>query len=164
MNNRFPILLLTGFCLTVLAQDDSVTAASSPTGMTVSVENSVQPSDSAVSAPESADPKKETAGEWVQEPLRDPFWPIGFFPQNWQKKANVQSVSDLGGAGWKAASAKIRISGTSRLGGRTAAIINGDLKIAGDPIEVLHEGKTYQWKIDGINAAGQIQLKRLGIR
>ena len=102
--------------------------------------------------------------KWEQELLRDPFWPVGFFPPNWQKRTEMQGVGDMDGSGWKTAAAKVRISGTSRLGGRTAAIINGELKSEGDPVEVLHEGRIYRWEIIGIDAAGQVQLKKLGIR
>ncbi|MEI7850864.1 MAG: hypothetical protein WCH86_03445 [Kiritimatiellales bacterium] len=116
------------------------------------------------SVPSSA-PGKETTEKPEQELLRDPFWAIGFFPPNWQKKANIQSQSGAGDAGgWTAASAGLKISGTSRLGDRTVAIINGEMKSVGEQVEVLHEGKMYQWEIIGIGANGQIQLKKTGIR
>lgn len=109
-------------------------------------------------------PKKESE-EWEQELLRDPFWPVGFYPPNWQKRSETQSGADnMGSSGWKTAASKLQISGTSRLGGRTAAIINGELKGEGEKVEVLHEGRMYQWEIIGIDASGQIQLKKLGIR
>ncbi|MFA7256192.1 MAG: hypothetical protein WC047_01270 [Kiritimatiellales bacterium] len=107
---------------------------------------------------------KQTPEKWEQELLRDPFWPVGFFPEDWKKSGQVQGTLDLEGASWKSASEKIRISGTSRLGGRTAAIIDGDLKSIGDQIEVSYEGKTYQWQIIGMDADGRIQLKKLGVR
>ncbi|MCC7300797.1 MAG: hypothetical protein IT583_06935 [Verrucomicrobia bacterium] len=99
-----------------------------------------------------------------QEPLRDPFWPIGFFPKDWQDKPLTMGVPDMGSSGWKSARAKVRLTGTSRLGDKTVAIINGELKSIGDQIEVLHEGKTYQWEIVEITADGQVELKKLGIR
>lgn len=107
---------------------------------------------------------QKTSDIWDREPLRDPFWPVGFYPDGWQKKTVPAGEADLNGSGWKSASGRIRIGGTSRLGGRTAAIINGDLKSVGDQIEVLYEGKTYQWQIIEIDAEGRIQLKKLGIR
>ncbi|MEI8205861.1 MAG: hypothetical protein WCG03_03190 [Kiritimatiellales bacterium] len=110
-------------------------------------------------------PEKEATEKPEQELLRDPFWAIGFFPANWQRKANAQSQSGAGDAsGWPAAAAGLKISGTSRLGDRTVAIINGTMKSVGDPVEVLYNGKTYQWEIIGIGANGQIQLKKIGIR
>ena len=113
----------------------------------------------------SSAPEKETTEKPEQELLRDPFWAIGFFPPNWQRRANAQSQSSAGDAGgWTAASAGLRVSGTSRLGDRTAAIINGEMRSVGEQVEVLHEGKMYQWEIIGIGANGQIQLKKIGIR
>ncbi len=110
-------------------------------------------------------PEKETTEKPEQELLRDPFWAIGFFPPNWQRRANVQSQSGAGDAGgWTAASAGLKISGTSRLGDRTVAIINGEMKSVGEQIEVLYNGKMYQWEVLGIGANGQIQLKKIGIR
>ena len=113
---------------------------------------------------EAAALKKESAEGREQELLRDPFWPVGFFPQDWQQKSSVQSASDVAGSGWKSAFAKLRVSGTSRLGDRTAAIVNGELKNIGEQVEVSYEGRIYQWEIVGIDATGQIQVKRLGNR
>jgi hypothetical protein len=102
---------------------------------------------------------------WGRELLRDPFWPVGFFPPNWQAKTDIRSGADSGSSGgWKAAFSKLKVSGTSRLGDRTAAIINGKLTGTGEKVEVLHEGKVYQWEIVEITADGQIQLKKLGTR
>lgn len=105
-----------------------------------------------------------TAEKWEQELLRDPFWPVGFFPEDWQTQGGDQGESPLEGAGWKAASAKIKVGGTSQLGGRTAAIINGELKSEGDSLSVQYEGRTYQWRIVGISAEGRIELKKAGIK
>lgn len=106
----------------------------------------------------------ETFEKWAQEPLRDPFWPIGFFPEGWKKKSSAQGGAEVDSTGWKVASAKIQISGTSRLGGRTAAIVNGQLKGVGEMIEVTHEGKVYQWQIVGIDGEGRVQLKKQVIK
>jgi hypothetical protein len=109
-------------------------------------------------------PEKESVKELEQELHRDPFWPVGFFPEGWQKKKTPQSTLDVDVSGWNMAAGKIKISGTSRLGRRTAAIVNGDLKSTGDQIEVVSEGRTYQWQIVGIEADGRVQLKKLGIK
>jgi hypothetical protein len=109
-------------------------------------------------------PVKESAKELEQELLRDPFWPVGFFPEGWQKKKTVMGSPDVDVSGWNMAAGKIKISGTSQLGGRAAAIVNGELKSKGDQIEVMSEGKTYQWQIIGIEADGRVQLKKLGIK
>lgn len=109
-------------------------------------------------------PKVETPEKWEQELLRDPFWPVGFFPPNWQTQSGRQDGGDVGGSSWDVALLKLKNSGTSRLGDRTAAIINGELKTEGDKVEVLYEGRIYHWEIVGIDASGKIQLKKLGIR
>jgi hypothetical protein len=143
------LFLSLSFSLTAFAQDDLAPA-------------------SAAAAASTAAPsvlKKEMPEKWEQEQLRDPFWPIGFFPPNWQRKPDPRGSLDAGDAGgWTAASAKLRISGTSQLGDRTVAIINGELKSVGEQVDVLYEGKRYQWEIIGIGANGQIQLKKMGIR
>ncbi len=112
----------------------------------------------------SAVDEKKTVEKLEHELLRDPFWPIGVFPEGWKSKTSAQSDTDLDGSGWKAAAGEIRIGGTSRLGGRTAAIINGELKSVGEQIEVFYAGKTYQWQSLGVDAEGRVQLKKQGIR
>ena len=154
-------LLFTG---AVLAQNPPPAATMTPPpGMDVAAET-VQASTNAPVTAVSAAPEKKAGEEWERELLRDPFWPVGYFPADWKKEKKVEDRDDLEGTGWKAASAKLRISGTSQLGGRTAAIINGELKVVNDPVEVFYEGKTYQWQVVEIGADGQIQLKKLGIR
>jgi hypothetical protein len=164
------------------AQDDlfiTVSASATTTNVTFTTVSSPIASPSApksvkeeppllvISALKAAEPiasEKHSVEKWEQELLRDPFWPVGFFPEGWQTKSVDSGDDGLDGSGWKAASAKLRISGTSQLGGRTAAIINGALKSAGDPVEVLYEGKTYQWQIIEIDINGRVQLKKTGIR
>jgi hypothetical protein len=104
-------------------------------------------------------PAKESAKELEQELLRDPFWPIGFFPEDWQKKS-TKNDANMDGQDWKAAAAKISIDGTSRMGDKMLAIINGELKNVGDLVVVIYKGKTYQWKIFGIDSSGKVQLQK----
>jgi hypothetical protein len=165
-----------GFHLAAVAQDDLFITVSAPTGKVASAEVGGRVKAGSVSLPvikltipdaQPAAPvvaKKEVAGEPVQELLRDPFWPIGFFPEGWQTKKSGPGGLNQEGSDWKAASGKIQISGTSKLGGRTGAIINGEVRGVGDQIDILHAGKTYQWQIVGIDADGQVQLKKLGIK
>ena len=194
MNRLFPLsfrsgvvlFLLTGFFMSTVAQDDLFTTVSSSSGKaapgsetnrvsaTVLPPAAVQPVAPApllaaqpvasMMQPVVTATEKEVVEKREQELLRDPFWPIGFFPENWQKKMSVPGGIDTDTSGWKTAASKIVISGTSKLGGRTAAIVNGELKSIDDQVEVLSEGKTYQWKIVGIEADGRIQLKKLGIK
>lgn len=150
------VLLLTAF-LSAFAQEDNLMTVNTAGKEAKEISNSTP-------AASLNSPGSQVSEKWAQEPLRDPFWPVGYFPPDWQQKTAFQGEPDLDGSGWKAASGKIRISGTSLLDGRAAAIINGELKRIGEQIDVLHEGKTYQWQIVGIDAEGRIQLKKLGIR
>lgn len=190
MNRRFSLslrfgvilFLLAGFFMSTVAQDDLFITVSSSSGKAgpetkgvsaavVPLPAAVQPpplpaassAGVAIAQPVATGAEKEVVEKREQELLRDPFWPVGFFPENWQKKSSVPGGGDTDTSGWKTAATKIIISGTSKLGGRTAAIVNGELKSIGDQVEVLSEGKTYQWKIVGIEADGRIQLKKLGI-
>ncbi len=155
----FLFFVLLGFSLTAFAQDDLLITVAAPAAETGTVSSSaiVPPTVSAV-------PDKGSAEQKEQELLRDPFWPVGFFPEGWQKKSSAQSEPNMDVSGWKAAAGKIRISGTSRMGGRTAALVNGELKSTGDLVDVLSEGKNYQWQIVGIEADGRVKLKKLGIK
>ena len=158
MKSLSVISALALFCLslTVFSQEDRPITLNLPSAVNA-------PAGKSVSLPSASE--KETTEKPEQELLRDPFWAIGFFPPNWQKKANVKSQLGAGDAGgWTAASAGLRISGTSRLGDRTVAIINGEMKSVGEQVGTSYDGKMYQWEIIGIGANGQIQLKKIGIR
>lgn len=104
------------------------------------------------------------AGAFSMEPLRDPFWPVGYFPENWQAEnpAEKQPAS-TSGSDWDGPSAQIAVTGTSRMGDKAVAIINGDLKEEGDLIEISHGGRIYQWKLKKINASGTVDVERVGI-
>lgn len=162
--SSIPAAVLFGFFMTAFAQDDLLMTLPSPSAVTAPAKT-IQPS---AVVPEAIDPaaalKNPVTEEWAQELLRDPFWPVGFFPPNWQAKTDIRSGTGLGSSGWKAAFSKLKVSGTSRLGDRTAAIINGQLTGTGEKVEVSHEGKMYQWEITEITVDGQIQLKKLETR
>ncbi len=107
----------------------------------------------------------ETGGEWDREPLRDPFWPVGWFPENWQSdESEAGEQGSLDDAGWRAAAERLAISGTSRMGDRTVALINGEIKKTGDTVFVIYQNKEYHWKILSIADDGRIQLKKHIIR
>jgi len=183
MNSRFSILslqravLFVLFCffVTVFAQDDVFITVSSPSGKVSAAEISTggsslpavsQPTTNQVSLPtvqatvptaqpaKLIVPEKEPVGDRVQELLRDPFWPVGFYPEGWQKRTSAQSEPDMDASGWKTAAGKIKISGASKLGGRTVAIVNGELRSTGDPVEVLFEGKPISGRSVGSRLTG----------
>lgn len=102
--------------------------------------------------------------DFILEQLRDPFWPVGYFPDGWQAGgADEDELSATVGSDWDAPAALIRVTGTSRMGDKTVAIINGDLKEEGDLVQVSYSGRIYQWKLSGVNANGKVSLERVGI-
>lgn len=102
--------------------------------------------------------------EFSLRPLRDPFWPVGYFPENWQKNTpENDKPTPTFGSDWDMPTSMIRVTGTSRLGDKGVAIINGDLKEVGDFVEISYSGRIYQWKLKKINARGMIQLDRVGV-
>ncbi|MDK2857451.1 MAG: hypothetical protein PWQ29_184 [Verrucomicrobiota bacterium] len=102
--------------------------------------------------------------EFTFEPLRDPFWPVGYFPENWQAEKNGEDDSSAVVSDWAAPAALIRVNGTSRMGSQTAAIINGEVKSVGDFIEIHYSGKTYQWKLIDIQPGGKVKLERIAVK
>lgn len=101
--------------------------------------------------------------DYPLKPLRDPFWPVGYFPENWQTAGEADtgptSVSD-----WDAPAALVRVSGTSRMGAQTAAIINGEVKAVGDLVEVHYSGRIYQWKLIEVQPTGKVKLERFAVK
>ena len=99
------------------------------------------------------------------EAIRNPFWPVDFFPENWFK--SDEERENAGAAvvlEWEAPSKMIHVTGTSRMMGKTMVIINGKLKAPGEMIEIHHNGRIYQWELLGITAEGNVNLRRNGVR
>jgi hypothetical protein len=101
--------------------------------------------------------------KWDKKPLRDPFWPIGYFPENWQTERDKKNAPNLG-ADWTAPAKLIRVNGTSRMGDQTAVIVNDEVKSIGDLIEIHYGDRIYQWKILNIQPTGKIQLERFSVK
>ena len=94
-----------------------------------------------------------------QEPLRNPFWPVGYFPDEWQAEgADEDELSATVGSDWDAPAALIRVTGTSRMGDKTVAIINGELKEEGDLVQVSYSGRVYKM---ATHAALRIRTARI---
>lgn len=64
---------------------------------------------------------------------------------------------------WDAPAARIRFSGTSRMGAQTVALINGRFSGVGDLVEVRHDGRRYQWKVRQIGTDGKVNLERYAV-
>ncbi len=111
-----------------------------------------------------AEPDDSAQDDFAIEPLRDPFWSVGYQPDGWQSaRSNLQAQVSVSGSDWEAPASMIRVSGTSRMGRQLAAIINGDIKEVGDLVLVQYNGRTYKWKLKGVNANGKVSLERVGV-
>jgi hypothetical protein len=101
---------------------------------------------------------------FLNKSLRNPFWPVGHVPEGWDAGASsAVSKKLMDESDWAAPAAKIRVSGTSRMGNQTVAIINGDIKEVGDLIFVEYNDRIYKWKLNGVKATGKVSLERVGV-
>ncbi len=105
----------------------------------------------------------QEGGEFPFEMLRDPFWPVGYYPPDWQSADMNEDVSALPGSNWDVPTKLIRVTGTSRMGNQTAAIINGEVKSIGDLVEIRYEGQVYQWTLKDVKPSGKVSLERHGV-
>jgi hypothetical protein len=65
---------------------------------------------------------------------------------------------------WDAPAKLLKISGTSRMGSQTAAIINGNVKLIGDLVEIHYSGRIYQWKLTDVSPDGRVKLERHAVK
>ena len=99
---------------------------------------------------------------YAENPLRDPFWKVGYFPVQWGVKRELESQK-VSASAWRIPTSQIEISGVSRMGARVMAIINGELKQVGDVVQIFYLGKIFQWKIKEIHADGNVSFDRYNI-
>lgn len=95
---------------------------------------------------------------------RDPFWPVGYVPENTQEvepiktKVKKPTVSN----DWNGAMKKVVINGvSSRADNEFFAVINGEVKSVNDTISVQHGGITYTWAVASIKPPGSVKLRRV---
>ncbi len=112
-------------------------------------------------APDEAVPTTQPIEESnpTTEPLRDPFWKVGYFPTGWGTEPGVVEEK-LTTEEWDAPAALLKVNGVSRMGKRVMALVNGKLYSTGDFVEIVHLGKTFQWRIAKIKPDGTIQFER----
>ena len=107
-----------------------------------------------------ADVEAESA-DAVSEPLRDPFWPVGYRPDGGSVDRETTSSGDLSGdfeeaeaalgfSGFTAAGrdllkTRIKIAGILRQPGGCVSIINDQLLKEGDTLFIEAEGRKYQF-------------------
>lgn len=108
----------------------------------------------------------EESSPFDSERLRDPFWPVGYYPEGWQSGiVEDENEKGIGAASdWEAPTKKLIVSGTSRMDGQGVAIINGKLIATGETVEVFHNGRTYQWKLVRVKPNGKVDLERLAVK
>lgn len=102
--------------------------------------------------------------EYPLEPLRDPFWPVGYYPENWKAGHSASGDENLAVSDWDIPASMIRVNGASRMGDQTAAIINGQVKGIGDLVEIHYKGRIYQWKLTDVQPSGKVRLERFAVK
>lgn len=102
--------------------------------------------------------------------LRDPFWPVGYKSKETagkgQENKRTKAVEEsTGNVDWKKAMKQVAIQGvSSRGGGEFFAVINGQVKGAGETVSVKLGGVTYQWMIDSVSPPSSVKLRRVSAR
>ena len=96
---------------------------------------------------------------------RDPFWPVGFTPERLiKKKPEEQSkmLESIGKIDWNKAMKQVAIQGvSSRAGDEFFAVVNGEIKGAGETVSVQVDGVGYTWMIDSISPPSSVKLRRV---
>ena len=96
---------------------------------------------------------------------RDPFWPVGYVPENMKRAVEGQTTRvarPTTGNDWNTAMKKVVINGvSSRAKNEFFAVINGQVKSVGENVTVNHEGTIYTWAVDSITPPGSVKLRRV---
>jgi hypothetical protein len=97
---------------------------------------------------------------------RDPFWPVGYRPEQPQDKKEVARQQILigknGTTDWNVAMNQVVINGVSSRGGNEyVAIINNEVKTVGESVSVLFRGTHYTWQVESIAPPGSVKLRRI---
>ena len=99
---------------------------------------------------------------------RDPFWPVGYKPK-WsiekESDAHIEVVGKEGSTDWNKAMEQVEIQGvSSRAGNEFYAVINGEIKSAGETVSVTVDDVNYTWMIEGISPPSSVKLRRVSAR
>ena len=93
---------------------------------------------------------------------RDPFWPVGFVPERVMEKGVSKKKTVTGNVDWNKAMKQISIQGvSSRAGNEFFAIINGQIKTAGETVSVKVSNVLYTWAVDSIAPPSSVKLRRI---
>lgn len=99
---------------------------------------------------------------------RDPFWPVGYKPK-WKiaKESNkhIKVVAEEGNTDWTKAMEQVVIQGvSSKAGNEFYAVINDQIKSAGETVSVTVGTVNYTWMIEGISPPSSVKLRRVSAR
>lgn len=101
---------------------------------------------------------------FLNERLRNPFWPVGYFPESWSRDGDEPATASQEDTSWDGPAALLRVSGTSRMGSRMVAIVNEQIKNVGELVEIEYGGRVYQWKVQEIRPDGTVNLERHAVK
>ncbi|MDD4735825.1 MAG: hypothetical protein PHP44_06945 [Kiritimatiellae bacterium] len=89
--------------------------------------------------------------------IRDPFWPVGFYPEWWRKPVSAAGSGEEAARPdqWAQARSLVKISGMSKMGtSGYFAVVNGRTVSEGDAVSVTLKGKVYRWMVTEIGERG----------
>ncbi|MCF7847921.1 MAG: hypothetical protein K9M45_03645 [Kiritimatiellales bacterium] len=125
----------------------------------------------AFSQDKEADGTDTAKTEAMTKQIRDPFWPVGFYPEGWgrsavekKKKADPveQQRQTIVSKGWDVARKNIVINGISSTDDNEfVAIINNHLKSVGEMIVVDTGNGKYFWRVAAVQPPGSVKLLRV---
>ncbi len=96
--------------------------------------------------------------------LRDPFWPVGWQPPEFQAGSESDSTRDIGELmKWREASKQIVVTALSNTkNGFVAILKNIGVVCQGDAISVDYNGLTYKWKVTNVTQEG-VNIEKIGV-
>lgn len=99
---------------------------------------------------------------------RDPFWPLGYVPERIKnqelEKAETPEAS-TSNSNWNEAMMQVVINGVSSRGDNESfAVINGQVKTAGDSVAIVYQQSTYTWAVESITPPNSVKLRRISIK
>jgi hypothetical protein len=97
---------------------------------------------------------------------RDPFWPVGYRPEQPQDKKEVARqqilIGENGTTDWNVAMNQVVINGVSSRGGNEyMAVINNEVKTVGESVSIWFGGTHYTWQVESIAPPGSVKLRRI---
>lgn len=115
--------------------------------------------------------RDETVAGGVADGVRDPFWPVGYFPRpktetpatNVVIYTPTPAVEPPVVTDWEGARRQLTIRGFSHIGDKYQAVINDRVVEEGDIVSVRLAGRLYRWKVVAIGP-DRVKLDKLEVR